>query len=333
MNKVLVTGGAGYIGSFIIRLLLDRGDEVIVVDNFSRGQRYAVDNLPIHVEELDILDRAGLNRFFRRIEPDVVIHLAGLADARESGEDVARSNWYFDTNCIGTMNVLRAMKESATRVLIASSSCAIYGNADNPPLTERSALNPLSPYARSKLAMEQAVYAATWRYDYNFMLLRYFNAAGAQVGGTLGERWSTTRLISKALIAAYTGEEFYLFGDDFSTPDGTAVRDYTHVRDIAAAHMSAMNLLSIDGGQYTLNIGTGRGYSIREVLSMIEQVTKKRINLVVKQKILGEPATVYADVSLANDVLQWEAKYSLEEIVRSTWLWLKYSQNKGLIQL
>lgn len=316
--KVLVTGGAGYIGSHTTKLLAEKGFEPVVLDDFRSGHRWAVQWGTL--VEGDLADSALLKRIFAEGGIKAVIHFAGEIQVGESVKDPRK---YFWANCVNTLKLLDSMREASANCIVFSSSAAVYGDPEVVPIPEDHRTQPVSPYGESKLFVEQALRSYGIAYGLRWMALRYFNACGA--GDKLGEAHDPeTHLIPLAVRAAL-GERPYLeiFGTDYPTPDGTALRDYIHVLDLAEAHLAALRHL-LDGNQsYALNLGAGQGHTVREVIAAVDRcASPRRVPFRDAPRRAGDPPSLVADPSLARQVLGWEAQHSsLEEIVRSAWEW------------
>lgn len=313
--SVLVVGGAGYIGCHAARELRRRGCEVIVYDNLSTGYRFLADGFELTVG--DIADSAKLKTVLRRV--DAVMHFAAHAYV---GESVSNPRKYFQNNVIDGLCLLNAAVDCGVRKFIFSSTCAIYGIPQIIPMTEKTQRLPINPYGATKLAFENALEAYGRAYGLRFVCFRYFNAAGADESGEVGEvHVPETHLIPSAFEAIH-GErpELEIFGTDYPTPDGTCIRDYIHVNDLAEAHVVGIEYLE-QGESTALNLGTGQGHSVREVISTIERVTGRRVPQRIAPRRVGDPPQLIADPSLAQRVLNWKAKRSLEDIVATAWKW------------
>jgi UDP-arabinose 4-epimerase len=315
IQRILVTGGAGYIGSHTAKLLRLEGIEPVVYDNLSTGNRSSVRWGPF--VNGDILDAAHLIEVIEKYEPEAVIHFAASAYVGESVTDPAK---YYHNNVVGTLLLLDACRRTGLGKIIFSSSCATYGVPDTLPIVEATPQKPINPYGRTKLIAEHilADYAAA--FGLRYVVLRYFNACGADPEGELGE-WHApeTHLIPRALLAA-AGKIPHLevFGDDYDTHDGTCVRDYIHVADLAHAHLLAYRHLAGESENLAVNLGSGRGFSIQEVLGAIDRVTGKPVPIAIRPRRAGDPPALYADAGLARDVLGFSPRYSnLETIVRT----------------
>jgi UDP-arabinose 4-epimerase len=317
MQPILVTGGAGFIGSHTCKALAAHRLHPIAFDNLSRGHREMVRWGPL--VHGDILQPADLDRAFQQYQPKSVIHFAALAYV---GESVAQPLAYYQNNVSGLINVLDAMVRHGVDSMVFSSSCATYGTPDALPITENARQQPISPYGHSKLMCEQILMHVAAAHHLRIALLRYFNACGADPDGDLSERHDPeTHLIPLAVDAATgRGPPLQIFGADYATADGTCVRDFIHVSDLACAHVAALRQLNDGGDTLTLNLGTGRAYSILEIVSTVERVTGRTVPVIRAPRRPGDPAALVADVSRAKHLLEFKPKYSdLETIVETTW--------------
>lgn len=317
MRRILVTGGAGYIGSHTCKRLFQCGFEPVTYDNLSLGHRRAVKWGPLVVG--DVRDRSSLGKALRNYKPEAVIHFAAISTVAESLLDPAK---YYENNVYGTISLLEAMREAGVSTLVFSSTCAVYGHPDKLPISESAPRNPINPYGRSKLMVEQIVEDCARTFDLRFAFLRYFNACGADPDGEVAE-WHDpeTHLIPRALMAiAGSISHLDLYGDDYPTPDGTCIRDYIHVTDLADAHVRALSFLEASQENLIANIGTGHGISVREVLNSIEEQTGLRVPCVIKSRRPGDPAILFADPTVARERLQTSVEHSdINTIVRTAW--------------
>lgn len=317
MNRpaILVTGGAGYIGSHTCKQLSAAGYLPVVFDDLSRGNEKSVAWGPLVVG--DIRDRKALQQAIRTYQPKAIIHFAALAYVGESVHEPAE---YFSTNVSGTIAVLDAARANSIENIIFSSSCATYGVPETLPIRETSAQNPISPYGRTKLMGEQIIRDYACAYGMKYAILRYFNACGADPDGELGEWHSPeTHLIPRVLMAA-SGiiDEIEVFGTDYDTSDGTCVRDYIHVSDLARAHLKALIHLEAGGESLSVNLGTGRGVSIKEILQAVTRMTSKSVPAVFRTRRPGDPAELYADPANALKHLGFAPELSdIDTIVRT----------------
>lgn len=312
---VLVVGGAGYIGSHAAHVLRRRGYEVIIYDNLSTGFRELAEGFELTVG--DISDSAKLAAVLRRC--DAVMHFAAHAYV---GESVENPRKYFHNNVTAALALLDAVMESRVRKFIFSSTCAVYGNPVKVPITESNPRQPVNPYGATKLAFENALEAYSHAYGLRFVSFRYFNAAGADESGKIGENHHPETHLIPLILQAIQGKRAALeiFGDDYPTPDGTCIRDYIHVNDLADAHVLGLEYLS-KAESAALNLGTGKGYSVHEVVAAVEKVTGHKVPTHIGPRRAGDPAELVADPSRAERSLNWKAKRSLEEIIASAWNW------------
>lgn len=318
--KVLITGGAGYIGSHTCKLLAEAGHVPIVFDNFSTGHRWVARFGP--VVEGDIADKAAIASAFSDYRPEAVIHFAASAYV---GESMREPLHYFRNNIAGTLNLLEVMAGSGVSKLVFSSSCATYGVPTSVPITEDTGQKPINPYGTSKLVGEQMMQAAADAGLLDCIALRYFNASGADLDGEIGEyHQPETHIIPLVLAAiAHPDRSFTILGDDYETPDGSCVRDYLHVADLARAHVSALDVLSGQPRFQSFNLGTGQGYSVKEIIAAAERITKGTLVAVSGDRRPGDPPVLIADATRAREVLGWEPKYSdLDTILRTAWQWM-----------
>lgn len=318
--KILVVGGAGYIGSHTVSELLKKGYEVLVFDNLSSGHKEAVE---CPLVEGDLLNKKQIEKVFENQKIDGVVHFAALSAAGESMKEPGR---YFENNLQGGVNLLEAMKKFGVNRIVFSSSCAIYGYPEKLPVNEEEDKKPVSVYGETKLMFEKILYWYDQLFGIKSVSLRYFNAAGASLDGSIGEdKRPLTNIIPVAMkVVLGQQEKFTLFGDDYPTPDGTCIRDYVHVLDLAEAHIKALDYLFKENESNQFNVGTGRGYSNKEVLEMIKRVTGVDFKIEVGSRRPGDPAAIFADNSKIKRILGWEPKYSgLETIIETAWNWHK----------
>jgi UDP-glucose 4-epimerase len=319
-GPVLVTGGAGYIGSHTVRMLQERNVPVVVYDNLSTGHRDAVD-APLIVA--DLADEEALKEAFREWAPRAVIHFAAKCYVGESVEDPAL---YYRENVVRTWQLLEAMRGSGCEELVFSSTCAVYGVPETMPIDEASPRNPINPYGRTKLVMELMMEDYARAYDLRFAALRYFNAAGASADARIGEdHHPETHLIPLVLsVARGARPAIEIYGDDYPTPDGTCVRDYVHVVDLADAHLRALARVQAGERQLQCNLGTGTGYSVREVVETARRVTGCAIADRVVARRPGDPPELVSGGGRAGEVLGWApARADLETIVEDAWRFMQ----------
>ena len=322
---VLVTGGAGYIGSVAVEKLLERGETVVVVDNLSRGHRAAVQEGSIFFQA-DVGNREVMSEIIRSNQIDACLHFAAYAYV---GESVSEPTLYYQNNVVQGLNLFDCLIEHGVEQIIFSSSCATYGEPIEMPMSETHPQYPVNPYGMTKLFNEKSLFKRSERNELRFVALRYFNAAGAtEIHGEHHD--PETHLIPLILAAAEDeSQNVYIFGDDYPTSDGTAVRDYIHVEDLAQAHLLALDYLRAGGESDVFNLGTGSGFSVREMISSVEKVTGKRVNSIVQGRRQGDPSHLVADASKAERVLGWKpVRSDPDTLVRSAWLW-KQRNPKG----
>ena len=318
-GKVIVAGGAGYIGSHTCKALKAAGFEPVVVDDLSAGHEWAVQWGPL--EKGNIADSAFLRSVFERHEPVAVLHFAAYLDV---GESVRKPAKYWRNNVVGTFHLLEAAREAGVWNVIFSSTAATYGEPQIVPIPVDHSQLPINAYGRTKLVIEQMLRDYHEAYGLKWVALRYFNAAGADPEGDIGEAHDPEiHLIPLALDAvAGRRERLYVFGNDYPTPDGTCVRDYVHVTDLADAHVRALEYLGSGGAPRPFNLGTGNGYSVRQVLDTVAAVSGRKMPAEDIARRPGDPSALVADPSDSNDILGWKPNHSsLEEIVRTAWQW------------
>lgn len=319
-HRILVTGGAGYVGSHACKALAEAGYEPVTYDNLSTGNRWAVRWGPLEIG--DVLDVSRLHEVFRTHSPAAVMHFAALALVGESVREPAR---YYRSNVGGTIHLLDACRWHDVPVFVFSSSCAVYGTPDTLPITETALRSPLNPYGTSKLMAEMVLADYEHAYGIRHMALRYFNAAGADPEGQIGERRDVETHLVPLALDAITGRRgpLRVLGTDYPTADGTAVRDYIHVVDLARAHVRALDHLLKGGDSEALNLGTGRGYSVREVIDVAGRVAGKPVPHETAPRRPGDPASLVADPAAATVVLGdgLTQLSSLETIIQTAWDW------------
>ena len=320
--NVLVTGGAGYIGSHAVKQLIEAGHQVVAVDNLLRGHRRAV-HPQAAFREMDLSDTRALAVVLRDRAVDCVMHFAALTYV---GESVAKPLSYYDNNTAGTISLLNAMQQAGVKRIVFSSTCATYGEPQKTPLVETTRQEPVSPYGWSKRFIEQILkdYGAADR-EFASVALRYFNVAGAAADGSLGEDHDPeTHLVPRLLLAALGRlEKVTVFGTDYPTPDGTCIRDYVHVEDLCAAHIVAMEALGPGDGR-AYNLGIGRGYSVKEVIESARRVTGIDVPIEYGDRRPGDPAILFADARKIQRELGWSARYTeIDPIVAAAWNWFQ----------
>jgi UDP-arabinose 4-epimerase len=319
--KVLVVGGAGYIGSHTARVLRRAGFEVRIYDNLSTGFEFLAKGF-----ELIVADVHDSKKLLAALQGcDAVIYFAANHFV---GESVVNPRKYFRNNVEGGLSVLNTVVDSGNKYFIFSSTCAVYGSPEEMPITEQTPRLPVNPYGISKAFFEQALESYDTAYGLRFASLRYFNAAGADESGEIGECHDPEpHLIPLTLrAAAGFGGELQLYGDDYPTPDGTCIRDYINVLDLAEGHVKALQHLMAGNPSFTVNLGTGQGSSVKEVISTIEEVTGKKVLYRIVPRRAGDPPALVADPRKAQQLLQWKAKRSLRDSVSTAWKWLQVQQ-------
>ena len=322
---VLVTGGAGYIGSHVCKALSARGYLPVAYDNLIYGHDWAVKWGPLEVG--DITDGAALSNAIARHRPVAVVHLAAFAYVGESVEDPEK---YYRNNLLGMLTLLSAVRAANIRKFVFSSSCVVYGETDNDTISEDHSCDPVNPYGNTKYSGERMMRDFMRAYGGGSVALRYFNAAGADPAGEIGEDHEPEpHLIPRVLDAALgKGGRLNVFGDDYETPDGTCVRDYIHVTDLADGHVKALDMLDGAGGQHVFNLGAGRGVSVLEMINAARRVTGADIPYDVGARRPGDPARLIADTTLARGKLKWQPELSdIDTILETAWLWTQSRQD------
>ena len=319
--SVLVIGGAGYIGSHNVRALLERGDSVVVFDNLSTGHRKAV---PAHVPFVhgDIRSGADLDRVFESHHIEAVLHFAAFIEVGESVLDPLK---YFDNNVVGMISLLEAMQRHRVDRLVFSSTAAVYGEPARVPIEEDDARAPTSPYGESKLQMERIMAWTSRATGIRSVTLRYFNVGGAHPDGDIGEDHRPESHLIPLVLQVPMGKRPHIgiFGDDYETADGTCVRDYLHVLDLADAHLKALDWLKAGGESLVCNLGNGTGFTVKEMVETVRKVTGHPVPAVISPRRPGDPARLVASSTRAREVLGWKPVRGIEDIVASAWTWHK----------
>ncbi len=327
-GTILVTGGAGYIGSHVVRQLGERGERIVVLDNLSTGFREAV--LYGELVVGDTGDMELVSRVLKEHNVETVLHFAAHTIVPES---VTNPLKYYRNNTANTRNLLECCQNAGVKHFVFSSTAAVYGEPKNPEITEDSPTQPINPYGMSKLMSETMLRDLANACPMRHVILRYFNVAGCDPGGRIGQNTEKATLLTKVAVEAAVGKrkQVYIFGTDYPTADGTGVRDYIHVEDLASAHLDALDYLRKGGESITLNAGYGHGYSVREVLDMVGKVNGKPLTIIEEGRRAGDPAALIATAGKIRKVLGWEPKYdNLEEIVRSALAWeRKLAEKRG----
>lgn len=315
---ILVVGGAGYIGSHTVKYLLEQGEKCVVADNLIYGHREAVDERAVFMEA-DLLDKDSLRAVFKTHNIDAVIHFAAFAYV---GESVEKPQKYYQNNVVGTINLLDVMLEFGVKKIVFSSTCATYGEPQYTPIDENHPQNPINPYGRTKLMIEQIFADYERAYGLSHIALRYFNAAGCSVDASIGESHNPETHIIPLVLQAIQGKRssIKVFGTDYETRDGTCIRDYIHVNDLAQAHYLAVKKL----GEYNgcINLGTGVGTTVKEIITAAEKVSGKVCPTEYTERRAGDPAKLFANNEKAKEVLGWKPQYmNIEDIIRTAWNW------------
>jgi len=315
-GKILVTGGAGYIGAHAVKLLKEHGYDCVVFDNLVYGHQQAIQG--VDFVKGDLLDENALDQVFNTRQISAVMHFAAYAYV---GESVVNPEIYYTNNVVGTLNLLKSMKKHGVNKIIFSSTCATYGHPCYTPIDEEHVQNPINPYGRSKLMVENILNDFSIAYGLRYIALRYFNVAGAAHDGTLGESHTPEmHLIPLVLQSIKNGTGIQIFGTDYETPDGTCVRDYIHVEDLAEAHLLALEKVdSYTGG---INLGIGIGVSNKEIIRMAEAAVGNKCLVKYVNRRAGDPAVLFADNRQAKKILNWEPKHlDVSKIIETAWKW------------
>ncbi|WP_019639872.1 UDP-glucose 4-epimerase GalE [Paenibacillus fonticola] len=322
---ILVTGGAGYIGSHTVAELLERGKEVVVIDNLQSGHREAL--LGGKLYEGDLRDKALLAKLFAENEIEAVIHFAANSLVGESMQNPVK---YYDNNVYGTLCLLEAMDAANVRRIVFSSTAATYGEPEKVPIEESDLTRPTNVYGETKLTMERMISWFDQVLGIKYVSLRYFNAAGAHESGRIGEDHRPESHLIPLILQTALGQRpsISVFGDDYNTPDGTCIRDYIHVSDLADAHLLAVEHLIGGGESNVFNLGNGQGFSVKEVIAQVREVTGRDFPVVISPRRAGDPGVLIASSDKARSILKWQpSRSSLDNIIRSAWAW--HSANPG----
>jgi UDP-glucose 4-epimerase len=317
--RILVVGGAGYIGSHMVKMLLGAGHEVITLDNLSSGHRDAV--LGGVFVKGDVSDSECLKQVFAKYQPEAVMHFASYIQV---GESVRKPDNYYRNNVTNTLNLLDAMLKFEVKKFIFSSTAAVFGEPDYVPIDELHPNRPLNPYGRSKWMIEQVLADYSKAFNFRSVCLRYFNAAGADPQGQLGERHDPETHLIPLILQTASGrrESIQVFGRDYDTPDGTCIRDYIHIEDLCSAHLAALEYLNAGGASDCFNLGNGSGFSVQEVIDAVQKISGKTVTVIDGPRRDGDPARLVADAKRARSILNWSPKYTaLETIVSHAWHW------------
>ncbi|MCF6136881.1 UDP-glucose 4-epimerase GalE [Pseudalkalibacillus berkeleyi] len=323
---ILVTGGAGYIGSHMVKLLLKHKFKVVVLDDLSTGNRKAVpDDVPFIMG--DLKHASQVKQVFQEYPISAVMHFAAKCYV---GESVEQPSKYYNNNLLGLINLLDVMVESNVYKVIFSSSCAVYGVPAQHFIKEDTTQRPISAYGRTKLFCEEIIKDYSIAYGLNYIFLRYFNVAGADTDGELGEDHQPETHLIPNILKHLQGQtqQFNIYGVDYPTPDGTCIRDYIHVTDLVNGHLTALSMLLNDKVKNDeFNLGRGAGYSIKEILHTCEQITNKQANIHIDKRRPGDPAKLIANAYKAENVLKWKASLDLEDMIRTAWKWFTTHPN------
>ena len=324
--NVLVCGGAGYIGSHTVYELIERGHSVVVVDSLIKGHKAAVHN-EAKFYLGDIRDEEFMDRVFKENQIDAVIDFAAFSLV---GESVNEPFKYYENNVYGTLKLLEAMERAGVKKIVFSSTAATYGEPENDIIVESDKTNPTNPYGETKLTVEKMLKWADNAYGIKFVALRYFNAAGAHISGKIGEDHSPETHLIPIILQTALGqrEKMFIFGDDYDTPDGTCVRDYIHVTDLADAHIKALEKLFKTNESGIYNLGNGKGFSVKEVIEKAKKVTGKDFKVEIEARRSGDPSTLIASSEKAIKELGWKPKFNtLDKIIETAWNWHKDHKN------
>ena len=320
--KLLIPGGAGYIGSHMVKFAQEQGNDVVVLDNFSTGHTWSIKDCEII--NVDLLDKEKLSKAFKGRYFDGVIHFAAKSIVSES---IIKPNLYYENNFVGTLNLVNEMLRHDINNLVFSSTAAIFGNPATNKISENHPQVPINPYGKSKLMVETMLQDFCSAYGFNASCLRYFNAAGADESGDIGEMHDPeTHLIPNILKSAHNGDNaLNIYGNDYHTSDGTCIRDYVHVTDLAEAHLLALKKLKKERGFMAINLGSGNGFSVLDVINCCKKITKLNIRYNACERREGDPAVLVADNMYAKKLLNWSPKRELDQIIDSAWAWHKAS--------
>lgn len=325
MSNVLVVGGAGYIGSHMVRVLLQNAKRVIVFDNLSTGHRRLVSKDALFIKG-DLRNPKEIAQVFKKHKIDAVMHFAASSLVGESMENPLK---YYDNNVTACVNLLKVMVEAKVRYFIFSSTCAVYGQPEKLPIDESTPNRPANTYGQTKLMVERILEDISRKHDFYYIALRYFNACGAHAAAETGEWHEIETHLIPNMFKVLTGEkkEFVIFGSDYPTPDGTCVRDYIHIEDLCRAHLLALEYLKKNKKSDFFNLGNGEGYSVKEIIKAVEKNTGKKVSYKIGPRRPGDPPRLIARAEKAKKVLGWEPKINLDRIIKSAWDWELKSQS------
>jgi len=317
--KVLVAGGAGYIGSNMVRTLIDEKHEPVVFDNLSTGHREFVPKKTAFFKG-DLKNIKDIQTVFKKYKIDAVMHFAASALVGESVENPLK---YYENNVLASINLLKVMKAHQVSFFIFSSTCATYGEPKRIPILDDDEQNPVNPYGWSKLMIEKILADLSKNGGIRYVALRYFNACGAHPSAEIGERHDPEAHLIPNILKVVSGEkpQLMIFGDDYDTPDGTCIRDYVHIEDLASAHLLALNALRKGMPSNVFNLGSGNGYSVKEIVQVVERVTGKKVKFKICPRRPGDPPHLVAGAEKARKVLGWKPKHDLKSIITTAWRW------------
>ena len=327
MRNVLVTGGAGFIGSYLCKLFYENGFIPVTFDNLLLGNRWAVKWGPLEIG--DLCNKKDLHNLFNKYSFDGVVHLAGFSNVSES---VKNPYLYYNNNVIGSFNLLEKMIEFNVKRIVFSSTAAVYGNPIASLIDEKHPTHPINPYGDSKLSVERLIYNYSQSYGINFISLRYFNVSGSDFLSQIGEAHSPeTHIIPLALEAAYQNSIFKINGNDYNTNDGTCIRDFIHLRDLGDAHLRSFQKLNTSKIGEFINVGGGKGLSVNEVIECVKKVTNVNFKTIVFKRRDGDPASLVSNINKSKKILSWSPQNSsIEKIISDSWEWYKYYKSLNL---
>jgi len=323
--SILITGGAGYIGSHTVKYFLEIKEDIIVVDNLQTGYKKSIQTNNFY--EVDVRNKVELDKVFKKNQIDAVIHFGANSLV---GESIAKPYEYYHNNVYGMMCLLEVMRQNNVNMIVFSSTAATYGEPKNIPILEEDETNPTNPYGETKLTMEKMMNWFDQAYGIKYVSLRYFNAAGAHENGTIGEAHNPETHLIPLILQVPLGlrDKIYIFGEDYPTNDGTCIRDYIHVMDLASAHYLALNYLRKGKDSDIFNLGNGSGYSVKEVIETARKITRQAIPAEAKKKRAGDPAVLIASSEKAKSILGWKPQFdSLEKIIADAWNWHNKNPN------
>ncbi len=320
MKNILVVGGAGYIGSHTVKMLAEKGYNPVVYDNLSKGHRQAVENVAF--EEGDLADKARLTEVFAKHHIEAVMHFAAFI---EVGESVKEPSKYYHNNVSSVLNLLDAMKENGIQYFVFSSTAATFGEPVQPKINETHPQQPINPYGNTKLMVEKILEDFDHAYGLKSVALRYFNASGADESGLIGESHTPETHLIPLVLQAAAGKRpsIKVFGSDYPTPDGTCVRDYVHVNDLARAHILALEKMEKENKSLRYNLGSGSGFSVAELIRQAKEITGIDFKVEYEARRAGDPAVLVADPAKAQQELGWTPQYNLKQIIATAWNWEK----------